>query len=167
MTSGQFLAAVAFVGLVSASAHAADPGKSADGLLAKGVELRRQGKTAEALDMFEKANAIDPSARALAQIASAELALQRVVEAEAHLEQALARHDSPWIENATNRNSLEQMLADVRRQVSRLELVGAPGTEVVVNGRVVGVLPLPEPIHIAAGLIEIAATAPGRRPVSK
>ena len=62
MTSGKFLAAVAFAGLVSASADAADPGKSADGLLAKGVELRRQGRTAEARSALSRYLSMKPDA---------------------------------------------------------------------------------------------------------
>ena len=146
---------------------AADPAKDAEELITKGVELRRHGQTAEALELFVKAHALDPSARALAQLGSAEFALHHVVDAEAHLDQALARHDSPWIENPKNRETLEKILADARRQVARVHLRGTPGAEVSIDGKRAGVLPLDAPVHVAAGTVRIRGTAPGRRPFEK
>jgi len=80
------------------AATAASPSDEAEALIRKGVEQRRRGNHTEALELFERASSITPSARALAQRGLAESSLRRWVEAERHLSEALDRHDSPWIE---------------------------------------------------------------------
>ena len=102
----------------------ASPGDEAEALIRKGVEQRRRGNHIEALELFERASAITPSARALAQRGLAESSLRRRVEAERHLGEALDRHDSPWIEARENRSVLEQVLANVRTHVGGVRLQG-------------------------------------------
>src|SRR5690349_23308438 len=100
------LVAVLAVNVVGASARAAEP-ETAEQLVAKGVELRKKGDHAGALREFQAAHAKEPSGRTLAQMGIAEATLQRWVDAENHLSQAL-ESTMPWVEK--NRATLEQTL---------------------------------------------------------
>jgi hypothetical protein len=148
-------------------AHAAVGGAAlgaddpADDLLRRGTELRKNERHEEALDLFRKAHAISPSGRTLAQMGLAEFSLRAYVEAEAHLVGALA-DGSSWI--AKNRGVLEQALADVRKHVAVVAISGPAGTEVSVSGKVVGRLPLTEPVHVAEGTVRVEGTALGHQP---
>ena len=84
---------VVVAGLGTGYARAAAPGaamESADSLIERGVQLRREGKPGEALELFDRANAMTSSARALAQMGLCEMSLHRWAEAEANLGAALA-----------------------------------------------------------------------------
>ena len=143
------------------------PAAQADELVKQGFQLRLPGKNLEALELFNKAHQIAPSAKTLGQMGSVEVALHRWLEAEAHLTDALGRHDSPWVENPKNRGMLEKTLQEARKQIGRVRVTGTAGAEVFADGRRVGTLPLAEPVHAAAGTIRIRATAPGRQTAEK
>lgn len=152
---------LAIQGVLCAAVRAAeDP---TDVLLRQGAELRKQERHEEALELFRKAHALSPSGRTLAQMGLAEFSLKSYVDAETHLAAALAS-DSPWI--AKNKAVLEQALADVRKHVAIVNVVGAAGTDVAVNGKPVGRLPLAEPLHVAEGALRIEGTAPERQPAT-
>ena len=146
---------------------AAASGDEAEALIRKGVEQRRRGNHIEALELFERASAITPSARALAQRGLAESSLRRWVEAERHLGEALDRHDSPWIEARENRSVLEQVLANVRTHVGGVRLQGTEGAEVKVNDQSVGHLPVSKAVRVPEGTARITAVAPGRKAVER
>jgi hypothetical protein len=155
--------------LASASARGAadSPVARADQLIAQGFALRLQNKNAEALELFAKAHAIAPSGKTLGQMGSVEVALHRWVDAESHLEEALQRHDSPWIEAPKNRQMLEKTLAEARQHVARLQFRGTGGARVSVDGKEVGALPLPRPVPAAEGTIHVSATATGFQPLHR
>src|SRR5262245_7061850 len=67
----------------------ADKGGEVEALIKSGVSLREQGKDEAALREFQRAHELSRAPRALAQIALAEQALGRWIDAEAHLEEAL------------------------------------------------------------------------------
>jgi hypothetical protein len=156
-----FIISLVVHGAVAPSAMAAEDPTEA--LLRRGAELRKQDRHEEALDLFRKAHALSPSGRTLAQMGLAEFSLKSYVDAETHLVTALAS-DSPWI--AKNRAVLEQALGDVRKHVAIVTVAGPAGTDVAVNGRSVGRLPLSEPLHIAEGQVRIEGTAPDRQPAT-
>ena len=91
--------------LLSVRPAAASPREDADAALRRGVELRREGKDADALEMFQRALSLSPSPRARAQVALAEQALSLWTAAERDLAMALAARDDPWIRQ--NREALE------------------------------------------------------------
>lgn len=134
----------------------------AERLILCGVELRRVGLHQEALDLFAKAHARSPSGRSLAQMALAEFSLKRHADAESHLATALAT-DSRWVNVPGNRRVLEQTLRALRSKIAVVNVVGPAGTEVVMNGRSVGHLPLPGPVHMEAGPVRIDLTSPEHR----
>jgi hypothetical protein len=151
----------------SARADTPIPEAQADALMRQAFDLRRQGDNARALELLRQAQALSPSGRVLAQVGFAEFALQQWVDAEAHLQQALASHDSAWMANSKTREMLEKTLTETRHHVARLDVRGTAGAEIAVDGKPAGTLPLPEPIHIAAGTVRLTASAPGRQGVER
>lgn len=137
-------------------------GESADALIDQGVSLRERGRDAEALALFERARALEPSGRALAQIALAEQALGRFAEAESHLAAAL---DSATADRFVRRNRslLEQALAEIRAHVGELEVRGPDGAELVA-GRARATLPLDAPLRVSSGTVHVAIRAEGYEP---
>jgi tetratricopeptide (TPR) repeat protein len=130
----------------------------AEARIRRGLELRRKGRDAEALEEFKGALALAPSARAAAQVALAEQALGRWVDAEGDLEHALGASDDPWI--AKNRASLEAELATIRQHLARLDVVtNVREAELVVNGAALG--RLRGPVRVEAGTLVVEARAPG------
>lgn len=156
------LLALAVLAAAAAPSSRASAQRRADPI-DEGIALRERGRDAEALALFERAYAETPSARALAQIALAEQALGRLVEAEAHLAEALGETGDPFIRR--NRTILEGELAEIRTQVGDLTVTGGPeGAEVVVGGQALGVLPLDAPVRVVAGSVALVVRAPGHEP---
>lgn len=154
-------ALIVLVGATSA-AHAED----ADALIHKGIELRKQGKDQDALEVFRRAQALAPTPRAAAQLGFAEQALGRWVDAYEHVDDALHAANDPWI--AKNRPVLESSLATIRKHVGEVEILGEPGgAEVRVDGRPQGTLPLNRRIRAAAGTISVEVRAAGFLPVTR
>jgi tetratricopeptide (TPR) repeat protein len=153
--------------MILETAAAAAPASSPDALLERGIELRAAGRPAEALDLFQQAEAQQSSARATAQEGLAEVSLHLWLDAEGHLEAALARHDSEWIETPATRKTLEKTLADVQVHLVKLRVQGTEGADVVVEGKPVGRLPRPAPLYASPGTIKIHASAAGHAGVDK
>jgi hypothetical protein len=67
-----------------------------------------------------------------------------------------------------NRAAIDESLRVAKTKVAVIEVVGdPPGGEVLVNGNVVGQLPLSGPVRIESGEIEVELRAPGHRRASK
>src|SRR6185436_867581 len=110
----------------------AQPAEAA-ALLKQGVELRGQGKDAEALEVFRRAHAASPSPRAKAQIALAEQALGRWLDADRDLADALSSPTDPWIRQ--HAAALEQSRKEIGKHIGALSLEGGvPGAQVFLNG---------------------------------
>lgn len=125
----------------------------------RGVTLREGGRDAEALEVFRGLWEETHGGRARAQVAMAEHALGRYVEALVHLREALATSD-PWVQR--NRPALRGLLATIERRFGALVVRGAPaGAEVRVDGSPIGVLPMAEPVRVASGRVRLEVSAPG------
>jgi hypothetical protein len=96
--------------LASGSAYAAD--RTADSMITKGLDLRREGKPDEALEMFQRAHALAPSPRTLGQMGIVEGTLEHWTDAEVHLTAALAAPDDPWVKK--NQAALQTALDSVK-----------------------------------------------------
>ncbi len=147
-------------------AHAADVagGGDEEAALRRGFELREKGSDEAALAEFQRAYDLKKGARARAQMALAEQALGRWIDAEAHLAEALQRTGDPWI--VRNRTLLDQALGEIRQHIGSLELSGGtPGAEVRVNGRVAGKMPLGRPLRVEAGSVSLEVRSAGFLPV--
>ncbi|HVU49732.1 MAG TPA: PEGA domain-containing protein [Polyangia bacterium] len=141
-------------------------GDDEEALIQRGLDLRDKNQDEQALEQFSKAFEISRSGRAGAQMALAEQALGRWVDAEAHLGEAVRHLDEPWI--ARNRGVLEQSLAEIRSHLGTLELSGGvAGAEVQLNGRSVGAMPLAAPLRAPAGSNALQVSAPGHLPVAR
>jgi hypothetical protein len=144
------------------TARARDAGDEPDGLIMRGLELRRAGRSDEALGLFQRAYAAAPCPRTLGQMGLVESSLQRWIDAEAHLTAALATPEDPWVHR--NRIFLDQAIDRTRQHVGELVITGPPGTRVSLGGKVVGPLPLEGPIRLAEGEVAVEASTAGRRP---
>jgi len=131
-----FLIAVAGSVLPAMGANAED----VEAILKKGTDLRRQGRDAEALAEFQRAQRIQNSPRAMAQIALAEQALGLWQDASNHLGHALEQASDPWI--AKNRPVLDSALSTIHEHLGAVEVAGTPaGAEILLDGIRVGNLP--------------------------
>jgi hypothetical protein len=129
-------------------------------LVKHGLELRRERHDAEALAEFREAYSLEPAPRTLAQIALAEQALGRWVEAEADLRTALAASDDAWI--AAHRSALTAGLATIKAHLGEIVVeADVDGAELLVNGAHAGVLPLAGPLRIEAGTAVVEVRAAG------
>jgi hypothetical protein len=137
----------------------------AESLIRQGVELRSQKKDERALPLFEKAYQLSRSPRTAGQLGLVEMALGYYVDAEKYLGEALASPDHPWV--AKNLATLKSQLATAKTQIGELFIVGEPsGADVLVNGKLVGKLPLPWPIRLDKGRADVQVRAAGHVPTS-
>ncbi|MBK8692849.1 MAG: PEGA domain-containing protein [Deltaproteobacteria bacterium] len=140
----------------SPSVHAQDH----EPLLRQGVELRRRGDDAAALQAFSAAYAARPEARTAAQLGAVHQALGHWRDAERFLREALAAVGDPWI--TRNRVALEASSAEVSRHLGTLDLQGEPpGAEVLIDGHPMGRLPLAGPLRVVAGVLTVTLRAEG------
>ena len=166
MQVGRFALGGVFAVLLIGAEAAASPADDAEPLVQEGIALRSKLHDAEALDRFQRAFDIAKTPRIQAQIGVAEQALGRWVPAEVHLAAALDATNDGWI--VKNRATLETALGAVRMHVGSLEILGQPvGAEVRIDGETLGRLPLPAPLHLAAGRITLEVRAGGYFPVSR
>jgi hypothetical protein len=154
------------VAVIWHSAHAHADAAEVEALIAKGNELRRAGTPGPALPYFQKAYELARSPRTSGQLGLAELAAGYPVDAVDHLESALQSPNDPGI--VKYRKMLTDALTLARSQIGNLAVDGAPaGAEVVVDGRVVGVLPLSAPVRLAARDVEVVVRSPGYEPLKR
>ena len=138
----------------------ADP----DGLIMRGLDLRRAGRSADALALFRRAYEAAPSPRTLGQMGLVESSLQLWADAEAHLVAALATPSDAWVRR--NRQFLDQAKERAKEHMAELVITGPPGTRVSLGERPIGALPLATPVHLVEGEITINATSAGYKPLS-
>jgi hypothetical protein len=156
------LASVLLVAAFSAGARAHDI--TPDALIAKGLDLRRAGRSIEALEFFRRAHREAPSPRTLGQMGLVEASLAHWTDADTHLAAALTTPDDFWVRQ--NRPFLEQALDRARTHIGELVVVGRPGTTVSFAGKALGVLPLAGPVRAVEGDFGLTASAATFKPFS-
>lgn len=138
----------------------------AEAITRHGLELRREHRDLEALEEFRRAHALQPTPRAMAQIAFAEQALGRWVDAEADLDKAMQAKDDPWIKR--NAAVLGMGLTSIQAHLGWLDVAtDAPNAELWVNGVRAGALPLRAPLRVEAGSLTIEVRATGYAPAQR
>lgn len=131
----------------------------------RGIALRNEHRDAEALAVFRGLYERTGEVRALARMALAEAALSRWVEAEAHLQRALATADA-WV--SQNRASLDAGLATVRQHVGGLTVnANVAGAEVFIAGQRAAVVPFERPLRVASGTMDVEIRAPRHAPARR
>jgi hypothetical protein len=142
------------------AAPAAAQEEEAERLIRQGVGLRRAGKDAEALPLFQRAYELFPTSRAGAQLGFAEAAVGMSVEAERHVSAALADEGDPWVRR--NKTTIVRALAEIRAELGRLVIEVVPATATVtVNGQAVPASQLGRPLAVKRGSAVIEARQPG------
>ena len=142
------------------------PSPTVEDHLQRGIELRKEGRDADALAEFRAAYHFDKSPRVRAQIAVAEQALGHWLEAERGLLLVLATRDDPWIEE--RREALEQALVKVRARLGFLVVQSSvAGAELRVDGVRIADLPTAEPVRIVAGTHTLEVRAEGYVPARR
>jgi hypothetical protein len=135
-------------------------------LVRSGVSLREQGKDQAAYEVFKEAFEKYKTPRSQGHMGLALQALGRWVEAETHVRGALANGQDQWVSN--NRKTLEQALAVIEQRLGSLDVISnVPGTEVTVDGRPAGKVPLPMPLRLSAGTVVVQVQAPGHAPLQR
>lgn len=155
---------------IASTAQAADESPETEALLRRGIQLRREGADEAALAVFLEAEAQSPSSvRVLLHVATAAQAASKWLMADEYLRKA-AQHDNDSYYQRY-RNEIEEVRAATSQRVGQFRAVGSPeGAEVVLNGRVIGTLPMENPKSVEAGTYVLEVSKPGfyrlRRPIS-
>jgi hypothetical protein len=135
----------------------ADDAETASDLLRQGVVLRRQHRNLEALELFEKAQALGGGPIARAQAALAEQALGRWLEAERDLMTALLATNDAWI--TMNRVALVGAGNEIAGHLAWLTLtVEPPEAKAQLAGRSLAT-GIEERVEAGTAVVEV--TAPG------
>jgi hypothetical protein len=159
---------VALIGALTLLARsvAAQPGPEhpprpdLDAWINEGIRLRAERRDEEALARFQRAWDLSHSPEALAQMALAEQALGRWVEAERDLLAALGVQDHPWI--TRNRPHLDASVAEIRRHLGSIEVrCATPGARVRIDAREEVPLPLAGPLRVEVGTVRVEVMAEG------
>ena len=133
---------LAVVMLLAASSHVlGGEAEESEDLIKMGVKMRRAGDHAGALDAFLRAYYLQRSGRALGQIGLARQSLHAWKGSADALEGALRTSDD-WV--SKNRKYLEDALAIVKSHVGWLLVTGPEGSDLYVDGKWAGRLPLRE-----------------------
>jgi hypothetical protein len=128
----------------------------AETLIEQGVRLREAGRDEDAVSAFRRARAVEDSPQVQTQLGLALLATGEFVESYELLSAALLSHD-PWVES--RRAAIEGSFDSASAHVGLVEVTGGePGANVIVNGQVVGAMPLTRPVHALAGraIVEVS-----------
>ena len=150
------------VGLAMAAWPAVAAPAPDEGLNDKGVELRRKGDDRGALDAFQKAYDLTHSPRATAQLGLVYQALGRWELAGPLVEKALQSPGDAWVKKY--QAQLQEALTTIKQHLARIELTGEPeGADVIVNGVPAGKLPLPGPLTVSIGTVDLQVRASGYR----
>lgn len=117
----------------------------------QGIEQRRSGEDALAVQLFNDALALRPdSARAKVHLGTAHHALGDWLAADLFLREALASRDDPYV--TRHRSELEQELEVVAGHLGELRVeADVEGAQVRLNGRVVATTPVRQPVRVEVG----------------
>ncbi len=150
--------AILFV-LVAGSHAAAGEVEDSETWIKMGVKMRRDGDHAGALEAFLRAHRLNPSDRTMGQIGLARQSLHDWRRSAESLKLALGSSDA-WVDN--NRKYLEDALAMVKSHIGRLLVTGLDGSDVYVDERGEGRLPL-HGIQVDEGEHEVRVAKAGMK----
>jgi hypothetical protein len=136
-------------------------------LITRGIALRRAGEDARALELFQQAERLQPeSARVQVHLAASYQALGHWEAADRYLTLALEDPSDPYIQK--HQGTLAAARRTIDGHIGSLQLVGGPrGTEIRLNGRLIGALPIDQTLRIEAGIYTLEARLPGHYPITR
>ena len=125
-----------------------------ESLIRQGVELRRKGDDLRAEGYFKRAYRLARTPRSAAQLGLVELALEKDVEANQYLTEALSDTDDGWVKK--QRAPLEASRRDCRSRLLEVDVSGAPaGARVVVGSGTAVPLAKDGKLWIAPGSVSL------------
>jgi PEGA domain len=136
-------------------------------LVERGIALRRSGEDAQALPLFQRAEQLDSdSVRIQVHLAATYQALGEWEAADRHLTAALRDPADPYVQRH------QAVLATAKRAIdahlgSLLLSGGPPGSEVRLNGHLLGRLPLSQTVRVQAGIYTLDARLAGHYPITR
>jgi hypothetical protein len=151
----------------SSSSAGEDESAEVSDLIDRGIALRRTGDDSRALEQFLQAEKLAPeSTRVQVHLAATYQALGNWESADRYLSLAIRNPDDPYVQKH------QGVLAAARRtidgHIGTLQLSGGPrGTEVKLNGRSIGTLPIEQSVRLEAGIYTLEARMPGHYPVTR
>jgi len=163
------LAVVAAVLSVTSAARAQESAE-VEAILRRGIQLRRDGQDEAALAVFQEAEAQAPnSVRVLLHVATAAQAASKWLLADEYLRRADLHKNDPYY--VKYQGEIEEVKNITAQRVGHFRAVGEPsGAEVILNGQVVGTLPMENPKTLESGTYVLEVNKPGffrlRRPIS-
>jgi hypothetical protein len=146
-----------------------DTGESSEAgeLIERGIALRRAGDDSRALEQFKQAEKLESdSTRVQVHLAATYQALGNWELADRYLSLAIRDPEDPYVQKH------QAVLASARRtidgHIGTLQLSGGPtGTEIKLNGRTIGTLPIEQPMRVEAGIYTLEARLGGHYPVTR
>ena len=145
----------------AASGRSAEEPEDAAELMDRAIALRRGGDDMRALDLLLQAEKRAPnSTRVQVHLAAVYQALGRWEDADRYLSLAVRNPDDEYVQRH------QAVLASARRTIDQhigsLQLSGGPdGTEVWLNGKSIGKLPIEEVVRVEAGIYNLEARHAG------
>lgn len=160
LTKLTLLLALSLTSFAAAAAPPADPDELESAIQA-GIELRKAGSDAAALDLFIKLDRENPgSVRLMLQVTAAAQASGRWLVAYQYLRKAAAFKGDPYYQR--NRAAIQGVEDAVAQHVGQFRVVGEPsGAEVRLSGNLVGTLPMVEPTPVQLGSYTLEVSKPG------
>jgi hypothetical protein len=136
-------------------------------LITRGIELRKAGDDEAALTQFRQAEQLQPeSARIRVHLAATYQALGDWEAADRYLTLASSDPSDSYVQ--THRSILDRARRTIDTHIGRLQISGGPpGTQIWLNGRAIGALPLPETLRIQAGVYTLDARLSGYYAVTR
>lgn len=156
-------------GGVTNVAHAQESAE-VEAILKRGIQLRREGQDEAALAVFQEAEAQAPnSVRVLLHVATAAQAASKWLLADEYLKKADSHSSDPYY--IRYRAEIEEVRNTTAQRVGHFRAVGEPsGAEVILNGKVIGTLPMENSKTVEAGTYVLEVNKPGyyrlRRPIT-
>lgn len=145
----------------ASSKAAADPGKEkAAAYLKTGTRAANAGQWDDAYAELSIAWKLHPSWEIAAALGKAALRTQHHAEALARLSYYL-REAPPARVSAKQRAEAEAWIVEARGKTGTVTITAAPGSEIAIDGEVVGAAPLAEPVHVDPGKHTITSRGPG------
>src|SRR5689334_20928344 len=163
-TTAVCLASPTFSGDVFAQPEAGQPDKAQINLArqaaSEGLQAYRNSEFEKALNLFEQAKALYPSAQIVRMIGYSLLALERWMPAAESMEAALeSTVGAPLGED--DKKDVREQLAKAMVHIGVLNVTStAPGAKLSVDGGAAMDLPLAKPLRMAPGKHKVVVTAP-------